>query len=268
MDCSDVQRQLRARALLGPEAHVHLAGCPACAELSATAPRLPLPADAGADASDRALWVATMAEVDREHGPLAWLRERSSPLRLVLALLLASSAPVVVVLVTPRADLGAYPSTRLAFELAALALAAMLAIAVTLRPLQSAMTPTLRGAALVLAVLTAAILASLPAAHVHGPLGPTELGGFVVHAVSCLAFGSLCALPTWFALRLLAREGAALGQRARVLAAAAFVIGVAAVFLHCPQLHRDHLWAGHMTIVVPLLLWAWWNARRGPSRVG
>lgn len=260
MECDDIQRQLHAGTRPGPAAQAHLDGCPACTAMLAAAAHLPPPKDAPPRAGDRALLAATMAELDRDRGAGAWLRERSGVARLAIALAIGLLAPLTVVLVSPRTDLGEYPRTRLFAELALLASAWVLAAVVTLRPLHRALTETTRLGAAALAVIVAVVLASLPPAHSHAALadGPT----LVRQTLGCLAFGTLCALPAWLGLRIVAREGGLVGRRAATLAAAAIAIGVGAALLHCPILHRGHLWAGHVTIALPLLAWAWWHARR------
>jgi len=260
VDCTDLQGLLRAGRPIEGEAARHLATCPACAAMVGAAPRLPPPGAALAHELDRTLLAATMAEIDRDRGLGAWLRARSSSVRLALALLFAVSAPLAVALVFPRGDLPAYPPLRLALELGVLGLVALAATAVTLRPLHRAFPPALGVGVLAAVVCTAAGLASLPHAHVHAITAP-DATTFLRGASACLLFGTLCAIPTWVALRLLAREGTALGRRATVLAAAATMVGVTGVFLHCPNVHGVHLWAGHVTVLVPWMLWAWWNAR-------
>jgi hypothetical protein len=267
MDCDEIQRQLQAGTRPGPDANSHLDGCPACTAMLGAAVHLPPPTSAPAGAGDRALLAATMAELERERGAGAWLRERSGATRLAIALTIGLVAPAIVLLASPRADLGVYPRARLVVELALLALAWSLAAAITLRPMHRALTDTTRLGAAAVAVLVTGVLASLPPAHQHGTHELADGVGLVGQTLGCLLFGTLCALPAWLGLRVVAREGGFIGRRASALAAAAVAVGVAGVFLHCPILHRGHLWAGHVTIVVPMLAWAWWHARRcAPAR--
>lgn len=256
MDCADIQKLLHARAALPPAGARHLDGCPACAAMVAAAPHLPRDADAGG--SDGALLAATLAAIDDDRGARARLREQSSAVRLAIATAAALVGPCVVLLASPRADLDGYPRARLLGELAVLALVWLLAAAITLRPLQRALPSALRIAATVVVLATIVVLASLP--PVHAMTEASE--GFWWRALSCLAYGTLAAVPTWLALRMLARDAGALGRRAAVLAAAAAAIGVLCVFLHCASADPRHLWAGHVTIALPLFAWAWWYARR------
>jgi hypothetical protein len=255
VDCDDIRTLLQSRRALPPEATRHAVGCEACAAMIAAAPHLPI--DAGEGQGDRALLSATFAAIDADHGVAARLRERGFAARLGLALVLALAVPIAIVIATPRGDFGEYPRARLIAELAVLAVAWALAAAVTLRPLQRALPAALRIAATVLALIAVASLASLPPAHEHVAM---QLGaGFVTQALKCLAFGTLAAIPSWLALHLLARDAG--GRRLLVLAAAATVVGVASVFLHCSIVDPRHLWAGHATIALPLAIWAWLRGR-------
>ncbi|HWB81220.1 MAG TPA: hypothetical protein VG755_39925 [Nannocystaceae bacterium] len=255
MDCANIQKLLQTRAALPAEGARHLDGCPACAAMVAAAPHLPI--DGAAPASDRALLSATLAAIDDDRGPRARLREQSSAVRLAIATAAALVVPCIVLLASPRADLGGYPRMRLLAELGVLALVWLLAAAITLRPLQRALPSTLRIAATVIVLVAIVALASLP--PVHALTDASD--GFMWRALSCLAYGTLAAVPTWIALRMLARDAGALGRRTAVLAAAAAAIGVLCVFLHCAISDPRHLWAGHVTIALPLFAWAWWHAR-------
>lgn len=262
MDCDDLQRQLLANGALDGAARAHADGCPQCqAYVAVMASMGPSPSPAPpADADARA---AVLAAVDADRGAIARLRAWPTPTRIAVAAAVCLVVPLAVGLATPRPDLAHYPRARLVAELLASLITAGFAIATWLAPLHRPQSIRRRLAAIVATIAAAAILVSLPEAHHAHPRSLGGLGAELLpKALGCFVFGSACALPAWFGLRWLARDGDRPGARATLAAVGAAVVGMVAVFLHCPIVAHAHLWLGHMMVMVPLLAWAWVAARR------
>ena len=259
MDCADVRAALvRGEVPSGPAAAAHLSTCPACMTL-VESPGLvralgedARPPDPGVDA----LLARTLAAVADEHGAATKMRELATPWRILLALAVAVAVPLLVVLVTPRPDLAVVPRGRFALDMFLYALPAVAALVVALWPMQRTVSMHTRGLVALCAVLAAACVAALPPIHASHPASLVASGEHGRRALACLAFGTLSAIPAFVVMRMLAREGARVGTKALVLGLAAALSGSAAVFLHCPIHHPAHLWAGHVTVLLPAAIWA------------
>jgi hypothetical protein len=105
------------------------------------------------------------------------------------------------------------------------------------------------------------VIASLPPAH-HDHAASLAGGGddFVRRAVGCLIYGSTMAIPVALVLLLFGRERPS-EPRAALLAVTAALVGFAAVAAHCPIVLSKHLWAGHVAVFVPLLVFSVWLGR-------
>jgi hypothetical protein len=163
---------------------------------------------------------------------------------------------LVVLFVTPRADLGVAPRGKLALDLLLYSLPAAAALAVALWPVHRAVPERVSGWIALCGALAAACVAALPAMHHAHPASALAEGDYARAALACFAFGTLAALPTFVAMRMLAREGTHVGAKAIAVAVAAALCGSAALFLHCPITHPGHLWAGHVVVLVPAAIWA------------
>ncbi len=254
MDCEEIQRRAATGGNTGDTAVLdHLRGCSACAAMVAAAAVL---GRAPTVASTAPAWAATLAAIERDERPLSRLHSWSTPGRQACGFALALAVPLAVFLLMPRDDLGAYPTARWYAECLGLAVASGWAASLALAPLHRPARVSMAHWAGLLGVLVIVTIASLPAAHAQdaGALAP---GGhdFIARARGCFVFGTLCAVPTWFGLRLLARDGDRLGARADVVAAASAAVGVGGVYLHCPITDNGHLWLGHVTVL--LLPWLW-----------
>jgi hypothetical protein len=265
MDCGQVRAALRRSEVpKGADAAAHLAECPACATLCAS-PELvrALEAETSREAPGvDALLARTLGRVDDERGPMTRMRELASSTRYSLALVVAVLVPIAVLVATPRPDLGVVPRDRFATSVLLYAIPAAAALLLALRPLQRATSTRVRVVVVALGVLAAIAIAALPEMHTGHPAATIEPGAFGRRALACLAFGTLTAVPIFAALRMLAREGPRVGAKALVLAIAAALAGSLAVFLHCPITHPGHLWAGHVSVLVPAVLWALMHVRR------
>jgi hypothetical protein len=180
--------------------------------------------------------------------------------RTAIGVFVIAAIPLVVLAAAPRADLGVYPIARLVLEALGYLATAIIAAVIGLRPLHLADPRTGRTLAVVAAIGAAALIASLPEAHHDHPASLAGGGDdFIARALGCLAYGTICAIPTWVALRLVARDPSVLGPAAYPVAVAIAGSGAAAVFFHCPIVHVGHRWAGHVTVLVLLLGWAAWR---------
>lgn len=264
MDCADVRAALSAGKLpAGPDAAAHLSSCAACA-LLVEAPGLArtLTQAERAPVDDvTALLSRTLGDVDAERGIAAKMRSLSTPVRIAIAIAIATAVPLVVLVVMPRADLGALPRGRFALDVLLYALPAVAALAIALWPMQRTVSTRTRALVALCAVLGAVCVAALPPLHGDHAGALVGEGSFVRLALGCLAFGTITAAPAFVILRLLAREGGHVGTKAFVLGLAAALSGSAAVFVHCAITHPPHLWAGHVTVLVPAAIWALWHAR-------
>lgn len=263
MDCDEVQRRVASGdAMRDPVAQSHLAECPACwamVRVSARLPRVAATAAAGGDAG----WGALATAMAADERPAARMRAWSSGRRLAAGLAVAAAVPILVLFVATRVDLPHVPMVRWFVELAALLTVVVAGSTLALRPMQRRRDPSwvawigLAGAAITI------VLALLPAAHHGHPASLTGAGEDMWRkAAACLMFGTVCAIPTWIGLRMLARDGDRLGAHAGFVAAVAAAVGAAAVMVHCPIVHRTHLLLGHATVLVVPWIWALVASRR------
>lgn len=266
IDCAHVHAAVRRGEDLGSSDIVeHTATCPACALLVA-APLVARGLDATSDGDEgdlAALLARTKSRIADERGWRASLRAKPTIVRSAIGIAVAVAIPLLVLAAAPRADLGVYPIARLVLEALGYLATALAAAVIGLWPLHRAEPRTGRAIAVIAAVVAALVVASLPAAHHDHPASLAGGGDdFVARAFGCFAYGTICAIPTWIALRLLARDPAVLGAAAYPVAVAIAGSGAAAVFLHCPIVHVGHRWAGHVAVLALLLAWATWRRWR------
>jgi hypothetical protein len=261
--CEAVRDALLAgRSGTDPALEAHAEQCDQCATLlldqallgRALGGAAPMPGTAGE------LWPNLQQAMQRETGPRAWLRSRSTRVRVVLALAVLM---VVVLLgaVRLRHDWSSLPTAAVSAWLGAFIATGLGAIALALPDLGRAKAPRAgRSPWLWLAL-------SLPAAYAlsawytleHIPLTPA--GPLLAPALSCFSYGILLSAPL-LALFWALDRGA--GPRSRVLAAAA-ATGLAAngaLLLHCPSVDEAHLFTGHAAIGFALACVAWFAASR------
>ncbi len=153
-------------------------------------------------------------------------------------------------------------------DLALMAIVLVVGVAGALRPLSWAPRPTWRVAAPLAAGIAALMLsASLPAAHGAHPASLHGLGlELFGRASACFAFGTAFGCITWIVLRVFDRQKG-LGRRLQGgglgAAAGAGLAGSIALYLHCPITHPQHLWAGHVTVMLPFVLLGLLTRHRG-----
>jgi len=199
--------------------------------------------------------------LDRERGPLAWLRSRSRPARVLLLLGFAVAVAALTWLVAGRADLATYPRTRMIATLAWFAAAAGAAAWLALRPIYLP-RPARSTTALVLgfAVLGPLVTAVLPAAPTAAAIIAAE--NLWSWAYGCFACGVTAGLAALLFARAVDRGGSLATGQLALAAAAAGLVGNAALQLHCPINQPLHLLLGHATVPLGLLLGALLVRRR------
>jgi hypothetical protein len=226
------------------------------------ASQLPRPTSAPPQ-SEAAGWAALASAMAADERGLGTVRAWSSARRLVASLVIGAAVPLAVALVARRVDFPHLSMVRWWLGIAALLAVVVAGSTLAMRPLQRRREPSwvawigLGGAAITIA------LALVPQAHHAHPgsfIGDGE--ELLPYATGCLVFGTLCALPTWLGLRMLARDGDRLGMHAGFIAAVAAAVGATAVMVHCPIVHGPHLLLGHATVLVLPWIWAMWVARR------
>lgn len=194
------------------------------------------------------------------------LAQQSTVTRWAMAAGLVVAIVMVVMLGTRRADLGVYPGARMALDVALSLTPLVLAIAYALRPITRPEPPLLHRLLVVAAgVASVVLIAALPMAHGDHPASLEGIGDeFFARARGCFAFGLSFAAVAMAGLSVLRRNrGGRWGWMPGPLAVwAAGLIGLIALYWHCPVTHPRHLWAGHATVIVPALIVAWALRRR------
>lgn len=249
VDC----RQARDRLATGEvddAVEAHLEGCLECArvgaELAGLAP-VPDPAFPGE------LLGRVEGALARERGPVAWLRSRPTPLRLVLAVLVGLGVPAALGVWLLRPDLGVYPVLRYGGVLVTVAAMAGAAIHFALRPLDR---PSLGSGLAWAAGGILLLVAILPPAHQAHPASLHGTGAELVPAaLTCLTVGLLAALPGVILLLALDRASVPwLGRGTRLATVAGGAAGFLALHLLCPITAPIHLVTGHVGVFGVLLL--------------
>jgi len=203
------------------------------------------------------------AALDAE-GPLDRASSLSTRVRWALAGSLVFGLVALVLVAVRRADFALYPRGRMALDLLVLFAPLAIALPLSLRPLSHRALPTSsRFIAVAVGIVCVGILVGLPMAH---SLHPASLEGtgdmFFARARGCFGFGlSFAALAT-VGMGLLSRNGAKRWLPGALGVWAAGLIGFAALYFHCPITHPEHLWAGHATVVLPVLVVLWTVRRR------
>jgi hypothetical protein len=195
---------------------------------------------------------AVRADLERERGAVAWLRSRSTPVRVALAVGFGVLVGALTVLLAARHDLHAMPPARLALSVAWFGIASGTCAWLALRPLFLA--PPSRGLVAAVAAfafagpVVTALLPELPTTAYHHAYRAGLAG------MACFSIGAaVSALALLFA-RALDRGGSRAGGQLVLAAAAAGLVGNLALVLHCPLNHPGHLLLGHATVPLAVLL--------------
>lgn len=204
----------------------------------------------GADGID-----ALHAILDAE-GPADAASSLSTPVRWGLALGLLGVVAAVVLVATPRADFDVYPSGRMALDLSLLVGPLLLALVATLRPLSKpALSSGRRVRAVVFGMVGLGVLVAMPAAHTLHPASEAGAGSvFWRQAGACFGFGLSFAALAALGLGLLSRNGPRRWFPNALGSWAAGLTGIVALYLHCPITDLEHLWVGHATVAIPVLV--------------
>ncbi len=256
VECQQVHDALRRRdGADDPALAEHVAECPACEALWAGGPTLaealdaepsPVPLDALLQQVEQAL--------ARERGARAWLRSRPTWLRALLAAVGAGAVPLGVWLAWGRVDAAVYPTTRWWIDLAVLVVPIAVALGVVMRPLHRSRWPRWVEPVVVLLAMVAVLVgpAMVPAHHDHAA---SIVGGGAdlwPRAAVCLVMGTVLGLPMVAWMVMLLRTGGPT-RPVPLAAVAAGLVGVLAIFMHCPIVSAGHLLCGHATILLPFV---------------
>ncbi len=200
-------------------------------------------------------------------GPLDRVASLSTRVRWALAGALSFGLIGVVLATSARADLVVYPRWRMGFDLLLLMVPLAAALWVSLRPLsRPALAASWRWTALAVGVVGVAVLVGSPVAHTIHPASMEGTGdAFLSRALGCFAFGLVFAALATLGMGLLSRNGVSRISRCVPGALgvwAAGLMGSAALYFHCPITHPEHMWAGHATVVLPMLVLVWAVRRR------
>ena len=211
-----------------------------------------------------ALFEQVTRSVAADRGLRAWLRERSTGVRGLLAAGVLAAFAALAAMAFQRPDLEVYPGARMATVLLVIGAGLTLMLAFVLRPLHLPALP-----AWVLATATTATLLALlvvygmPAAHLAHPASLQAPGGSALlqRAAPCLVIGIVIGAIVYAALALLDRGGS---RRALVTAAASGLTANLALHLHCPVTDPGHMMLGHLGVAVVLIAGAALLGRRAP----
>ncbi len=264
--CEALREALRAGdSGVGPALEAHAEHCEPCATLLLDRAALggALGAATLSPSDVEELWPRVDRALQGESGPRAWLRSRSTRVRIALALV----ALVVVMLLGTsglRPDWVGLPLAVVSTWLGAFVATGLFVIALAMPDLGRTNAPGAGRSVWFWVAL------ALPAAYALSawytlerlPLRPRE--AVLEQALSCFGYGLLISSPLLLLFWLLDRGA---GPRSRVLAAAA-ATGLAAngaLLLHCPANDEAHLLLGHATIGAVLALTAWFAVPRGKT---
>lgn len=219
--------------------------------------------DASASSESNAGLAGLHAALDAE-GPLDRVSGVSTPMRWALAAGLLLVFVAVVSATKGRADLEVYPRGRMLLDLLVLVVPLVLALQISLRPLwRPALPISRRILAVGVGLAGVGILVGMPMAHAVHPASLEGTGDmFVRRAAGCFSFGLSSAALATMGMGLLARNGTKRWLPGALGVWAAGLVGVIALFFHCPITHPEHLWAGHATVVLPVLAALWLVRRR------
>jgi hypothetical protein len=250
VDCAVVRDAFRAGRLPDePSALAHVRDCPRCTELLADDARLGRALASGHATAEPSpeLWAAVERRLVKETGARAWLRSRSTALRVALS----TAVGALIVVLAHRGDhvglaerSGLEPTVWI-FGFAGLALAA---VAWGLRPLGRARSAASR-AVLLSGAAALPVLYSLTTAEVASS-GTSLVRG----AVGCFAMGLALAVPFVVVLWLADRADRLATANITLFAAAGGLLANLGLALHCPSNEQAHLLLGHAPVALGVAL--------------
>jgi hypothetical protein len=192
-------------------------------------------------------------EIAQEHGLRAWLRSRSTPLRLVIALVALLVPAAFSLVASLRPDIAFYPPERMLAIAVFLVASLTAAVQLALRPLQrAAVSDGLSFGTIAVCVLGLLALYALPAAHEAHPasLQTPGLAALLARAWPCLWIGLSIGAGVLLVLLALDRGGV---RRALALATAAGACANLVLQVHCPNTARAHVMLAHFGVLAVLL---------------
>ncbi len=260
-DCNDLRDALLSGASLDdPQVRAHVQGCAGCAELLAEDAALGHALAAAPAAAPEIDLSGMLAGLDgalaQEQSKLAWLRNRPTTVRIAAVVGLGLVIALIGGAAKMRPDLPVYPVARLA--LTVLGYVALMAVAavVALRPMYRPALP--RGVAaglLALAVVVPFLIAGMPQAHADFTASLAGTGDELIpRAFACFRYGVMLSLPVFAVAAFADRNALRAGLLPVLLGAAAGLIGVVSLELHCPITEPAHLLLGHATVAACLAL--------------
>jgi hypothetical protein len=192
-----------------------------------------------------------------ERGVRAWLRSRSTAVRIALSLASLALLAAPMALAWARPDLAVYPVFRLGLGMLVIIALLALQLLLVLRPLSRPPLPAWASqAAIASALVGLVVLYALPPAHLAHPasLQPPGWPALIERALPCLGFGLAFGLVSYGLLRLFDRGGTRATRRALLAAAYGGLVANLLLLLHCPVTAPAHLLVGHLGVAVLLLL--------------
>jgi hypothetical protein len=256
MDCADIRDVFVAGELpTGVEMEQHVRQCLPCRELVERRGALGQRLGAGGEAAvDPGLLAAVERAVGHERGPRAWLRSRSTRLRLTLTLLAVLGVFMATWLLAPRPDFATANDERWFALLTLLALGVVLGSEGALRVLGRAQPGSLVGAALTVLLLPL-LLGLLPEADSQHAAALAGAGpDFLTSSLRCFFFGVLISAPVGTLIWFASREDRLALSTLIFVAGAAGVAANLALHAHCAVSYPGHLIAGHATVGLAWLL--------------
>jgi hypothetical protein len=191
-----------------------------------------------------ALEKAVRGDLERERGAIAWLRSRSTPVRLGLVLAFVALVAVLTLTLAARRDLHVYPLVRLVLTVGWFGVAAGACAWLALRPAYLPRPAAGVDCAVAAFALCGPVVAALPP-----ELHTNDVRG---HAGACFAIGTIAGLVALVIARGVDRGAHDTGQLVLAVAAAA-LLGNIALALHCPVNHMPHLLLGHATVPLAMV---------------
>jgi hypothetical protein len=264
MDCAEIRDALLAgTSPSGPGVEAHVRDCEACGELLSergTLGRALSQSETPSPFESALLWSALERSVAKEKGPRAWMRSRSTPVRVAAAAVVAA----LVVFVGGRPAPGATIDAPVPW-LVVFALAGVACIAILVAPLGRPRPPSSVRMSLVVSAV------ALPLGYALGASNAAASGAssdFAIQAFGCFAYGTLLALPFLLVVLSLDRSERPSSSLLVGFGGAAGLVANVALGLHCPNTELGHLALGHASIggmlaVLGVGLWALYS---GPAR--
>jgi hypothetical protein len=267
MNCHEAQKRLAAgEDPFEPALEAHVAECEECALAAVDRIGAEIPREEGEASVQQveALLRGMEQRLAAEWGLPAWLRSRSTRLRLGFGALAAAGVPLIYAIARPRVDVAVYPEARLVAVAVVLLGLIGVSLWVKLRPLHRPRMPAALSAFLVVVSLAAVALdGALPAAHSLHPASLVGAGADLLpRAVKCLLVGLAIGTPAFLLTAMLDRSNDSWRDVSVLGPTIAGLAGYFALHLHCPIVAPAHLLAGHLSVLLVFLVLHSFTRRR------